>query len=105
MPLCRYFLSYSGVRLPLRLVGPLAESELSNRNTYIRAQYDDADRLIACEKLVYGEVELTHRYRYRYHANGVLQSAEIVIGGERMFAEFDAESRAISAYSGKETTE
>ena len=51
----RYFLSYSGVSLPLRLVSPLAASELQNRNTYFRAVYDDADRLVA--KLVYGEVE------------------------------------------------
>ena len=39
----RYFLSYSGVSLPLRLVSPLAASELQNRNTYFRAVYDEAD--------------------------------------------------------------
>ena len=54
----RYFLSYSGVSLPLRLVSPLAASELQNRNTYFRAVYDEADKLVSCEKLVYGEVEL-----------------------------------------------
>jgi hypothetical protein len=58
----RYFLSYSGVSLPLRLVSPLAANELQNRNTYFRAVYDEADRLVSCEKLVYGEVELTHLY-------------------------------------------
>ena len=54
----RYFLSYSGVGLPLKLVSPLAASELQNRNTYFRAVYDEAGRLVSCEKLVYGEVEL-----------------------------------------------
>ena len=82
----RYFLTYSGVKLPLRLVNPLSENELANRNTYIRAQYDAADRLAVCEKLVYGEVELTHRYRYR--ENGTLHSAEIIIGDECAVREF-----------------
>ena len=83
----RYFLTYSGVKLPLRLVGPLTEAELANRNTYMRAQYDEAGRLIVCEKLVYGEVELTHRYRY--HADGSLQMAEVVVGDESTVARFD----------------
>ena len=54
----RYFLSYSGVSLPLKLLSPLAASELQNRNTYFRAVYDEAGKLVSCEKLVYGEVEL-----------------------------------------------
>lgn len=85
----RYFLTYGGVKLPLRLVTLLEESEPGHRNTYIRAHYDAEDRLIECEKLVYGEVELTHRYRY--HANGVLRLAEILIDDERSVLEFDTD--------------
>ena len=76
----RYFLSYSGVRLPLRLVSPLAAAELENRNTYFRAVFDDADRLVSCEKIVYGEVELTHLYEYR--ADGALSRARISMGDD-----------------------
>ncbi len=76
----RYFLSYSGVGLPLRLVSPLAADELQNRNTFFRAVYDEADRLVSCEKLVYGEVELTHLYEYR--ADGVLSRARISMGDD-----------------------
>jgi hypothetical protein len=76
----RYFLSYSGVSLPLRLVSPLGADELQNRNTFFRAIYDEADRLVSCEKLVYGEVELTHLYEYR--ADGVLSRAQISMGDD-----------------------
>ncbi len=74
--LCRHFLTYSGVRLPLNLLNPLADSEIANRNTYFRAYYDQADRLVSCQKVVYGEVELEHRYEY--YANGGLKRAEII---------------------------
>lgn len=70
-----YFTTYTGVRLPLKFVNPLEEHEVRNRNTYFCAYYDDADRLIGCHKLVYGEVELTHRYEYR--DDGSLRRAEI----------------------------
>jgi hypothetical protein len=76
----RYFATYSGVKLPLNLVSPLEEAALANRNTYIRAGYDAAGRMVMCEKLVYGEVELAHRYEY--HASGVLKRAEIVMMDE-----------------------
>ena len=56
----RYFLTYSGLRLPLNLVGPLEANAIANRNTYVRATYDSEGRLACCEKLVYGEVELRH---------------------------------------------
>jgi len=71
----RYFLSYSGVKLPLNLVSPLEPGELDNRNTYIRAAYDAEDRLVRCEKIVYGEIELKHVYEY--DAQGVLRRAVI----------------------------
>ena len=76
----RYFLTYSGVSLPLRLVSPLTASELGNRNTYFRAMFDDSDRLVSCEKIVYGEVELSHLYEYR--ADGVLARARISMGDD-----------------------
>lgn len=74
---CRYFLSYTGVRLPFNLVSPIPEEGLGHRNTYIRAYYDDAGRLTGFEKVVYGEVELTHSYGY--HANGMLRRAVVAM--------------------------
>ncbi|MCC3245844.1 DUF6156 family protein [Methylocystis sp. WRRC1] len=76
----RYFLTYSGVRLPLKLVRPLEAAELGNRNTFFRATYDPAGRLATCEKLVYGEVELAHAYAYR--DDGTLAHARIEMGDE-----------------------
>lgn len=75
-----YFTTYTGVRLPLRLVGPLTEAEINNRNTFILATYDAADRLVAVHKKVYGEVVLGHAYGY--HDNGALKRAEITIHDE-----------------------
>ena len=84
----RYFVSYSGVKLPLKLVNQLQDGELGNRNTYFLGFYDDAERLVRCEKRVYGEVELLHCYRY--HDNGVLQEAEITdADGEVTVLNFD----------------
>jgi hypothetical protein len=74
----RYFLTYSGLRLPLNLVGPLEASAIANRNTYFRATYDSDGRLASCEKLVYGEVELRHDYAY--DADGALARARIAMG-------------------------
>jgi hypothetical protein len=76
----RYFLTYSGVKLPLNLVSPLAAAELENRNTYFRATFDKSDRLLSCEKIVYGEVELTHIYEYS--VDGVLTRARIAMGDD-----------------------
>ena len=71
----RYFLTYSGVRLPLNLVQPLEPGELDNRNTYFRARYDPEGRVTGIEKLVYGEVELAH--------------ARVTIGDEETEIAFD----------------
>lgn len=70
---CRYFVSYSGVQLPLNLVQPLEPNGLNNRNTYFRAWYNAQGQLVACQKIVYGEIEMAHRYGY--HADGRLASA------------------------------
>lgn len=77
---CRFFVTYSGVRLPPRLVDGIAPEALSNRNTYICGYFDAAGVLKGFDKMVYGDVELSHRYHY--HANGVLSRAEIVISDE-----------------------
>lgn len=76
----KFFLSYTGVKLPLKLVGELDEAETRNRNTYIRAHYDEGERLTRVEKMVYGDVELLHVYSYR--PDGSLSRAEVTIDDE-----------------------
>ena len=73
---CRYFVTYSGVKLPLKLCQPLEEADLNNRNTYFRAWFDGQNRITAFQKMVYGEVEMEHRYEY--NENNTLRKAEIV---------------------------
>lgn len=73
---CRYFISYSGVQLPLNLVNELDEEGLQNRITYFRAFYDDEDYLKILEKVVYGEIEFIHHYEY--HANGAISKAILI---------------------------
>jgi hypothetical protein len=90
----RFFLSYSGRGLPLNLVSPLSKEELENRNTYFRASYDDQGRLVVCEKVVYGEVELRHSYSYG--SGGALVGAIIEMDGEQTEISFDGEGRQIS---------
>jgi Family of unknown function (DUF6156) len=74
---CRFFVSYSGVKLPFNLVNSIAAEALSHRNTFIRAYFDKAGMLSGFDKVVYGEVELAHRYEY--HGNGALRRAEITM--------------------------
>lgn len=84
----RYFVTYAGVQLPFRLVDPIDETALSNRNTFIRAEFDGPDVLIGFDKVVYGEIELSHRYEY--HANGALRRAEIaMLDEEAVVLDFD----------------
>ena len=71
----RYFVSYSGIKLPLKLVNEITEQALDNRNTYFCGYFDAQDRLVRCQKIVYDEVESEHVYSY--HANGALKRAEI----------------------------
>lgn len=72
---CRHFTSYSGVSLPLKLVGELDEAELGNRNTFFRGFYNEDEVLMRCEKVVYGEIEMTHVYEYE---EGRLRKATII---------------------------
>jgi hypothetical protein len=84
----RHFLTYTGVKLPFNLVTPLAAHEVENRNTYFKG-YFEGERLLGFDKMVYGEVELAHRYTYR--PDGSLSRAEIIdIDGESRVLEFDA---------------
>jgi len=84
----RHFLTYTGVKLPFNLVTPLAPTEVENRNTYFKGWYE-GERLQGFDKMVYGEVELAHRYEYR--ADGSLARAEIIdIDGESTLLAFDA---------------
>ena len=85
----RFFLTYTGVSLPFNLVTPLGANEVENRNTYFKG-YFDGERLLGFDKMVYGEVELAHRYDYR--ADGSLSRAEIIdIDGESTVLEYDAD--------------
>ena len=78
---CRYFLTYTGVKLPLTLLSELEPDQLENRITFFRGYYDGQNRLVGLQKMVYGEVEMEHRYQY--DASGSLQRAEITdIDGE-----------------------
>ena len=79
---CRCFVSYSGIKLPLKLVNPLDEESLRNRNTFYRGYFNTEDQIIACHKVVYGEIEQAHRYEY--YENGVLKLAEISLGEDEL---------------------
>ena len=85
----RYFVTYSGVKLPFNLVSELQEHEVQNRNTYFKGYFDGQDRLTGFDKLAYGEIELKHRYEF--HENGRLSLAEITdIDGEVSMLLFDS---------------
>ena len=49
---------------------------MGHRNTYFRGYYDDQDRLMVCQKIVYGEIEFEHRYEY--NGSDQLQRAVII---------------------------
>jgi hypothetical protein len=73
---CRYYLTYSGVKLPLSLMEELPAEKLGHRITYFCGYYDEAGRMTALRKMVYGEIEMEHRYHY--DENGVLRRAEVI---------------------------
>ena len=85
----RFFVTYTGVKLPFKLVNELQPSEIENRNTYFRGDFDAQGKLTGFDKLAYGEIELQHRYTY--HANGKLVHAQITdIDGEITEMTFEA---------------
>jgi hypothetical protein len=71
----RYFLSYGSAKLPLKLVNEITEADLNYRNFYYLGIFNADGLLVHCQKIVYGEVESEHRYRYE--DKGVLVWAEI----------------------------
>lgn len=73
---CRNYVSYSGVKLPLKLVSPIEGETLDGRITFFRGYYDDEDKLLKLEKVVYGEIEFEHRYEY--YPDGRIKSAELI---------------------------
>lgn len=86
----RFFVTYSGVKLPFNLVSELQPDEVQNRNTFFRGYFDAQGRITGFEKIAYGEVELKHDYAY--HDNGKLKQAQITdIDGEATLLEFDAD--------------
>ncbi|TAJ80503.1 MAG: hypothetical protein EPO42_04380 [Gallionellaceae bacterium] len=86
----RFFVTYTGIKLPFKLVNELQPDEVRNRNTFFRGHFDAQDRLTGFDKLAYGEVELRHDYTY--HDNGRIRSAEITdIDGEVTMLLFGAE--------------
>lgn len=85
---CRHYLTYTGVKLPLTLLEELQPEKLENRITFFIGHYDEQNRLVGVQKMVYGEVEMEHRYEY--NAEGILQKAEITdVDGEVSVMVFD----------------
>jgi len=60
----KFYLSYSGTGLPLKLVSPIEARDIENRNTFFGEVLDDQDRTVCIHKVVYGEVEMSHNYGY-----------------------------------------
>ena len=84
----RFFVTYTGVKLPFRLINELQQVDVENRNTFFRGIFDENNRLIGFDKLAYGEIELSHRYDY--HVNGILKQAEITdLDGEVTVLNYD----------------
>jgi YD repeat-containing protein len=88
----RYFVTYTGIKMPFKLVNELEPHEVQNRNTYFCGLFD-GDRLLGFDKHAYGEIEMSHRYSY--HDNGKLSGAEITdIDGETTLLVFDVAGNA-----------
>jgi hypothetical protein len=83
----RYFVSYSGIKLPLKLVNEISEAGLINRNTYYRGHFDSEGKMLQCQKIVYGEVESEHQYDY--YTSGGLKKAQITEDDELRVINFN----------------
>lgn len=92
---CHYYTTYTGVKMPFKLVEPIPQAQLTHRNTFIRAYFDQAGRLSGFDKMVYGEIELAHRYVY--YASGALQRAEVTMDEETVVLSFDEAGAPVSA--------
>lgn len=76
----RYFISYTGVQLPLKLVNKLDRKGVDKRITYFTGYYDDNECLKIIEKVVYGEIEFSHHYEYG--EDGILIKAIMIENDE-----------------------
>ncbi|MGB0206003.1 MAG: DUF6156 family protein [Neptuniibacter sp.] len=59
-----FYLSYSGISLPLKLVSPIAPESIKNRNTFFTEKQNSDGQPLEIVKFVYGEVDLLHQYTY-----------------------------------------
>jgi hypothetical protein len=91
----RYFVSYTGVKLPVKMVNPLEEKDLSNRNTFIIAYFDKDERMVGFEKMVYAAIELSHFYDY--YPDGAIKSAEILMDDVTTFIHYDEAGNMIAS--------
>lgn len=82
----RFFISYTGVTLPLTLVNELDDG-VEQRITYFIGYYTDQQQLLCVEKVVYGEIEMRHEYDY--DAQGKLSRADIIEDDETRSLVFD----------------
>lgn len=90
----RFYLSYTGVTLPLKMVSPIDQAATENRNTWFGVCVDDAGRTTLIHKRVYGELELSHRYEY--DQAGRLSLAEIInADNEGRRLSFDANGQVV----------
>jgi hypothetical protein len=64
---CRFFATYIGIKLPLKLVWPIAATALANRHTYMPAHFDAAGRTrFNCSPMLVGcGSNMRHRLRSR----------------------------------------
>jgi len=93
---CRFFVTYTGMKMPFRLVEAIPDAQLTHRNTFIRAYFDAAGLLTGFDKMVYGEVELAHRYEY--HANGAIRRAEVtMVDEDTVVVAFDEAGQPLAA--------
>jgi len=90
----RFYVSYTGIKLPVRMVNPLEEKDLANRNTFIIAYFDKDDKMVGFEKMVYGAVELSHYYDY--YPSGALQQAEIMMDDVVTLIDYDEAGNIIA---------
>ena len=95
----RYFTTYTGTGLPLKLLNELDQDSLDNRITYFVGYFDAHDRLMLIEKIVYGEIEFSHQYEYQ--PDNTLSKAVLIEEDEppRTLV-FDASGQAREAEAG-----
>lgn len=73
---CRCYTSYTGIKLPLKLVNELNDDDMDKRITYFKGYFDAQDQLKIIEKVVYDEIEFSHHYEY--NDDGVISKVIMV---------------------------